>query len=751
MRRAEPTVAHVPFVVPPQIAGYRIVRLIGAGGMGLVYEAAQEALGRSVALKVMQPGGVSGESLARFESEARALGKLDHPGIARVFDAGVFRPGPDHSTIVPYLSMELIEGGVTYADHCERSDVTLEAKLGLLIGACRALQHAHDAGIVHRDLKPSNMLVTGSGGRDAAVKLIDFGIAKVLGDGSGTITSRGQLIGTPSFMAPEQITDGVVDARTDIFAMGVVIYQLCTGRMPHSISGDSGRRDIQRAICETPAPAPRSVNRRIEPDLETIILKCLEKQPADRYGSAGELADDLEAFLSGESIRARRDGVWRRWGRRLGRFASRKPLVAFAACTAVCAALGMGVIDRAMLTWPELSRMYWDAVSFAVPAGGVLPDIRAIVIDDATDFESVARSLKIEGVANDNVRSVRLLHAALLRRLSGVSPRAVGVDVLFRKPSEFDRPLVEAISELRKSGTGVVLASPGWEFDREGLPPILKDFSAVAWSGPATGGSFAPYIWMMEFAVERLDAEVMPSFSLLCYAAGREPDAEVGAVIVGDRVELRYFKKGTDRRVALRPPDRVRMSGVETINKADDERGLRVGDHAAGLLVPLPRAGLSEITVPMQRALSMADADFRKEFAGRTVLIGNASKAGGDLQEISSGVVAPGVWTNASAVQQILRNEMYAVPEVGVQWAAAAAWAALGAFGAYRIARPGRAGAWLGALTLGALFGSVLLLRTAGYIWNPVPAIVAGCLGAGLAIIAAVHAQRMVSARTRRI
>ena len=137
-------------------------------------------------------------------------------------------------------------------------------------------------------------------------------------------------------------------------------------------------------------------------------------------------------------------------------------------------------------------------------------------------------------------------------------------------------------------------------------------------------------------------------------------------------MELRYFKERHGP--ACRAADRVRMSGVETINKADDERGLRVGDHAAGLLVPLPRAGLSEITVPMQRALSMADADFRKEFAGRTVLIGERFKGGRRPAGDFFGRRRTGSLDERGAVQQILRNEMYAVPEVGVQWAAAAAW-----------------------------------------------------------------------------
>ncbi len=746
---------HVPFVVPVQIAGYRIVRLLGSGGMGLVYEAVQETLGRSVALKVMQPGGVSAEALARFESEARALGKLSHPGIARVFDAGVFRPGPDDRTIVPYLSMELIEGGVTFGEFCERDGAGLEAKLRLILGACDALEHAHASGIIHRDLKPSNMLVApGSSrvgsGTGPSIKLIDFGIAKVLGDGSRTITSRGQWIGTPSFMAPEQLLGGAVDARTDIFALGVVLYQLCTGRLPHEASSASDRRDIQRAVCETPPVPPRAVDRTIEADLETIILKCLQKQSSDRYQTARELGDDLAAFLAGDAIRARRDGPVRRAGRAIGRFAARRPRLAMGASVLVALLFGMGIVNQAMLRWPALGMGYWKAVSVVTPMSGSLPDVRIIAIDDATDFATLGAAEGLSGVSNDNIKSVRLLHAAVLRRLARGSPRAVGIDVLFRKSSEFDGPLAGAISELRRGGVGVVLATPSWQFEADGTPPIVKEFSGVAWAGPPTGGFHAPEIWTMELALERAEAEVVPSFVLLTYAASREPEAEIAVALSGTTAEVRYFKRGTDRRATLRSPDRVRYSGTETMDGADDERGLAAGDKLAAFLTPIPRDGLARSTIPMQKVLAMTEVDLRREFGGRIVLVGNASQAGGDLQVAPSGESVPGVWMNASAVQQMLRDEVLRVPVVLTQWIVAAAWGAAGVLGVWWLRGVGQGAIWLLALTAGALVGSVLLLRTGGTLWNPIPGIAAGCLGCGLAIITSHQAKRIGSFRTRR-
>ena len=757
-----PARAHVPFAVPVQIAGYRIVRLIGAGGMGLVYEAVQETLQRRVALKLMQPGAVSSEALARFESEARALARLKHPGIAQVFDTGVYRPGgegSDDSSIVPFLSMELIEGSFTLHEFSERAGVTIEDKLRVMVDVCDALEHAHGEGVVHRDLKPSNILVnlarvgtrsrvgtgtepgtsasTRSEADSSSIKIIDFGIAKVLGDGSRTITSQGQIVGTPSYMAPEQLTGGMVDDRTDVYALGVILYQLCTGRLPLEVARGLDRRGLEKAVCEeTPAP-PRTLDRRLAGDLETVILKCLQKGPGERYQTVRDLRADLLAFLAGEPIRATRIGPVSSAWRAIGRVGGKRPLGAFVGCVAAALLIAMLVVLPAVYFWTGAGLWYASAVGFLTPASGMLaalPDVRVVVIDNETDFEAIAGQQGLKGVSNENIRSARLIHAEVLERLAKADTRAVGLDITFRNSTEFDAPLLGAIGNLRKQGVGVVLASPMWSFGPDGLPPIAPDFARAAWAGPPTGGFQGPEIWGMDIALERAATEVIAGFSTLAFAACRAPDAEVAVSLQNGVAEIRYFKSGTQRRAMQRGPDRLKYSGVQDVTERDADRGVLPGDHLAISIVPLPVEALANCTTSLQRFFAMSEAEIRREFSGKMVMIGNASDAGGDIQESPSGLRVPGVWTNAAMAQQMLRDEIVDSPNVSVGWTVAGMMAFAGTAAGFGFRRRWQGVVLTGSLTLVAVCVSVLLLRTGGMYWNPLPAIAAGWLGCGLAM-----------------
>lgn len=750
-------VAHVPFVVPPHIAGYRILRLLGAGGMGLVYESVQEALGRVVALKVMQPGSVSHEALARFESEAKALGKLSHPNIARVFDAGVFRPEGDRSSIVPYLSMEYVEGAVTLNEHCERADVDLGEKLRLVAQMCDALHHAHAANIIHRDLKPSNILVHSTSGQidspaaDFEIKLIDFGIAKDRGDGSRTITSQGQLIGTPSYMAPEQLLGSKVDSRTDVYSVGVILYQICTGRLPHEIAHGTDRRSMERTICETPPVPPRILDRALAGDLETIILRCLQKLPADRYQSTQEIREDLLAFLSGETIKATRDSTVRVMSRAVGRVAGRHRFYTFMGCFVVATLFAMLAVAPAFIRWQQLTQMYWSGISKLAPVTGSLPDVRTIVIDNDTNLTAIGASLGLTQVTGDNIRSARLLHAEVLKRLAKAEARAVGIDIQFPHPSEFDLPLLDAIRGLHERGIGVVLANPGWQFGEDGLPAIAPEFARLGWSGPPTGRLYMAEIWMMDLALERDASEVIPSFTLLTFAASREPSAEITTAMIDGVVEVRYYKPGTNRRAPLRAPDRITLSGIETFTKPDEESGILAGDRMGVFFAPIPIDGLERTTISIQKVLTMSDSELRREFGGRTVLIGNNSENAKDFVFASNGNKVFGVWAHAATLQQMLRDRVLEIPSVTLQWLVASLFAFAGVALAFSFRSTWSALLIALGLTLLALCASVLLLRSGGAIWNPIPAIAAGWLGCGLASIAAQTAWRVGHVRLRSV
>ncbi len=280
--------------------------ILGRGGMGVVYKAVDPRLRRLVAVKKLSlGGGASSEHRARFDSEAKAAARLKHPHIVTIHAVG-------DDDGFPYLVMEYLDGG-RLTDRLASGPLAIKDAAVLLVTLARAVQAAHDADVVHRDLKPSNILYTSNG----VPKISDFGLAKLLDDDSAR-TGTGEVLGTPSYMSPEQAEGRTRDVgpAADIYALGAILYHTLTGRPP--FSGESPLETMQLVARVEPAH-PRRMRPGVPRDLETICLKCLEKQPNRRYASARELADDLERFLRREPVKARRisrpERAWR-WGRR---------------------------------------------------------------------------------------------------------------------------------------------------------------------------------------------------------------------------------------------------------------------------------------------------------------------------------------------------------------------------------------------------------------------------------------------------
>jgi len=312
--------------LPEHIGPYRVIDQIGQGGFGIVYLAEQEQpVRRRVALKVIKLGMDTPEVLARFEAERQALAMMDHPGVARVFDAGTTEMGR------PYFAMEFVQG-VPITDYCDKNRLPNRERLELFILVCEAVQHAHQKGIIHRDLKPSNIMVTLQDGKPAP-KVIDFGIAKALHQkltDHTLYTERGQLMGTPEYMSPEQaeMSGMDIDTRADIYSLGVVLYQLLVGSLPIDSASlrVAGPLAVQRAIREQDAQKPSTLlqtrreltpsiahNRNTDPDtlirqirgdLDWITLKAVEKDRTRRYASASELAADVRRYLNDEPVLA---------------------------------------------------------------------------------------------------------------------------------------------------------------------------------------------------------------------------------------------------------------------------------------------------------------------------------------------------------------------------------------------------------------------------------------------------------------
>jgi len=306
------------------IEGYEFLGELGRGGMGVVYKARDTQLGRVVALKTITEIGASkSDQIGRFLDEAQAAARLQHPNIITVHAIGQHQGRP-------YFALEFVEGGDLKKRLADKPMAPRQAAELVEILA-RAVQAAHKAGIIHRDLKPSNILLTGEG----VPKVSDFGLAKLLG-GDSARTESGQVVGTPSYMAPEQAEgrSKKVGPAADGYSLGAILYEALTGRPP--FLGDTQIETLRLVSTTEPVP-PRQSRPDVPPDVETICLKCLQKEPAKRYASAQALADDLRRFLDGRPIVARPVGLWERsW-----RWCSRNPLVAGLA-GAVVATLFLG-------------------------------------------------------------------------------------------------------------------------------------------------------------------------------------------------------------------------------------------------------------------------------------------------------------------------------------------------------------------------------------------------------------------------
>jgi serine/threonine protein kinase/Tfp pilus assembly protein PilF len=307
-----------------RIGRYKLLRVLGEGGMGVVYLAQQDKpVTRQVALKVIKPGMDSKRVMARFEVEEQALALMEHPHVARVYDAGLTGSGR------PYFVMEYVQG-IPITEHCDKYKLTVEQRLRLFLHVCEGVQHAHQKGIIHRDIKPSNILISMENGR-AIPKIIDFGVAKALSQPlteRTLFTEQGQLFGTPEYMSPEQadMASEDIDTRSDIYSLGVLLYVLLTGVMPFDPKTfrEGGVDHIRQVIRETDPKTPSTrlsslgeeANRIAEDrrtrvaalakclhrELEWIPLKAMHKERQERYRSASELADDIENYLKGAPL-----------------------------------------------------------------------------------------------------------------------------------------------------------------------------------------------------------------------------------------------------------------------------------------------------------------------------------------------------------------------------------------------------------------------------------------------------------------
>jgi tetratricopeptide (TPR) repeat protein len=406
----------------PAIPGYEILAEVGRGGMGVVYQARQTKLDRPVALKMILSGSLAGEAeVARFRTEAEAIARLSHPNIVQIYEVG-------EAEGRPFFSLEYLEGG-SLADQLDGTPWPAQRAAALIETLARAMHVAHGRGVIHRDLKPANVLLSA----DGTPKITDFGLAKRLDVPAG-LTQSDAIVGTPSYMAPEQAGGKAKDVgpTADVYALGAVLYELQTGRPP--FVAETPLETAMQVVSAEPVP-PARLQPKVSRDLETICLKCLEKNPRRRYDSALALADDLRRFLEGKPIAARPVtplGRTLKWARRRPAIAGLLVLV-----------LAVTVTGIALVTWKwreaVLARQQTEAEKLET----------AKQRDIALDNEKATNEREAEMEAVLKFVEQRVFAAALPERRGGLGydvtlHKAVEAAVPFLEKSLTNQPLIEA-------------------------------------------------------------------------------------------------------------------------------------------------------------------------------------------------------------------------------------------------------------------------------------------------------------------
>ena len=403
----------------PERAGpYRLVREIGKGGMGTVYLAQRDdrQYQIDVAVKIVSPGMDIGFVLQRFRRERQILASLDHPHIARLLDGGTI--GND----LPYIVMEYVNGA-RITDYCRQRELSVPQRLQLFVDVCSAVEYAHGRFVVHRDLKPGNILVT----NDGVVKLLDFGICKLLyasPQDQDTITEAGRAM-TPDYASPEQIRGEPVTVVSDVYSLAAVLYELLTGRNPHRFANRS-LLEIERAICEQPVVRPsraveeRSLARRLSGDLDTILLRALDKDPKRRYQSVQHFRDDLQRHLADLPVTAAPDTLRYRAGKFLRRHSGG---------AAAAALSGVLIITAILITQREdrraNERLWLDLAAAQVRLGRLYfnQHDRAQALKAYAEAMRISQSLSGSGQTGPALRELNTEMKALGADLAVPEPR----------------------------------------------------------------------------------------------------------------------------------------------------------------------------------------------------------------------------------------------------------------------------------------------------------------------------------------
>jgi len=729
------------------LEGYELLSEIHRGGQGIVYKAMQRSTNRLVAVKVLPEGPLASDRQKhRFEREVRLAASLRHPNIVTIHDSGL-------TSGLYFYVMEYVQGQPLH-EFLATHALSIDQNLQLFAVICTAVAHANQHGVIHRDLKPGNILVDARG----EPHVVDFGLAKTaamaaLHDGS-PVTVTSQFLGTLAYASPEQTLGApeMVDARSDVYSLGVILFEMLAGRLPYPITQDMVKS--LQTVREAAPARPSSVNRELNSELDTIVLRALAKDPERRYQTVAELGADVEHYLKGEPILARRDSVAYVIHKRSTAMMRRHQITMMAGVAAVVTLVMWWFAGEVFTRWAWPLGVSERLVTIAgAPAhrGARYGDMRLIAITDQTAniIDDLAANEGFTDVSRSVWRSLRRMHGRLMVKLADAGVRGVTWDLDFKDYEPYNDDFINGVRALQESSVNPVIAVSRWDMDQAAHASMAPDIyqSGVGWG--CTSLTNPPGLNVrLSLIMHRSESVQMINLALASIAAARQPSMDVSAHLnsADETVQLRYLplREQARQTAMFATSDQFKLSAMRPItdpSASDLAQGFRAGDVIGEYEVIIAdQVTMDRIGRDYHEVFAMSSSELQEDFAEKLVVIADQRPE----PTTTDWIVAPdgrrvhASWAILAAIEALNRDaEPVRLPRSVGYLSLLASGAIVGVIIGHYARRGAFSIFWrLGAGIVAFIVTGIVVYRTTSYLLLPVLPITAMFLGfAGLCVL----------------